>query len=145
MAATDDLHRARWPRDLKIFAVCAALWAGALTARLVMRDIVYYSATPIDAILFGMRFEAPAARAVLAAQAMCGFSIAIGIAAEKQWGLWLAFAYMAEVVASEFIFMTAYMDNLAVGSEVRAAGLLGISAVLLLLYLWIRARALLMG
>jgi hypothetical protein len=145
MATGTDTRRARWPRDLKMFAFFAALWAGALTARLVLRDVVYYAGTPLEAILFGMPFDGLAARVVLAAQAMTGFSIAIGIASEKEWGLWLALAYMVEVIASDFIFMTAYMDNLAQAREVRVAGLLGISAVLLLLYLWIRARDLLMA
>ena len=143
MVAVTDNRRSRWPRDLKAFAFFAALWAGVLTARLVLRDVVYYAETPLHAILFGMRFEGLAARVVLAAKAMTGFSIAIGIATDKEWGIWLALAYLVEVIASDVIFMTAYMDSIAQASEVRVAGYLGMSAVLLLLYLWIRARDLL--
>jgi hypothetical protein len=144
MAATTDINResrrARWPRDLKVFAVLAALWAGALTARIVLRDLTPYGDVPLDAVLFGMRFEGYPARLTLAAQAMVIFSLAIGIGAERKWGLLLALAYMVEVIAGNLIFMIANMDDIAQWRDVRIAGLLGAFAVLILLYLWIRGR-----
>jgi hypothetical protein len=136
--------RARWPRDLKVFALLAALWAAALTARIVVRDVTYYSQTPLEAIFFGMRFDGNFARFVLIAQAMAASTVAIGLAAERRWGLVLAFLYLLEAVASNLIFMTSYIDDLAEGSNVRLSGLAGIVAVLVLLYLWIRAHDLLL-
>lgn len=142
-AATQSL-RARWPRDLKAFAFFAALWAVWLTARMVMRDVTYYSQMPLEAILLGMRFEGYIARVVLVLQAMAAATLALGLAAEKRWGLAFAFACMFEVVLSNLVFMTTYMDDLSQGSNVRLAGLRGIIAVLILLYLWVRGRELLL-
>lgn len=141
-AATQSL-RARWPRDLKAFAFFAALWALWLTARIVMRDVTYYSQTPLEAILLGVKFDGYIARVVLILQAMAASTLALGLAAERRWGLAFAFMCLIEVVASNLIFMTAYMDDLAQGSNVRLAGLRGIIAVLILLYLWVRGRDLL--
>ena len=143
MAAMTDTKRARWPRDLKIFALLAALWAAALTARIVMRDVTYYSQAPLEAVLLGMKFDGFPARLVLVAQAMAVSTLAIGLAAERRWGLLLALVYMLGVVVSNLIFMMTYMDDLAQGRSVRISGLTGIVSVLILLYLWIRARDLL--
>jgi hypothetical protein len=147
MAATTDINHenqsARWPLDLKIFALLAALWAAGLTARIVMRDLTYYSPTPIEAILLGMKFDGYPASLVMAAQVMAAFTVAIGLAAERKWGLLLGLICMLEVVVSNLIFMTTYMDDLAEARNVRLAGLVGIGSVLILLYLWIRARDLL--
>lgn len=143
MAATTDSKRARWPRDLKIFALLAALWAAALTAQIAIRDVMYYSQPPLQAVLLGMKFDGYSARLVLVAQAMVVFTLALGIAAERRWGLLLALIYMFEVVVSNLIFMMTYMDDLSQGRNVRISGLVGIVSVLVLLYLWIRARDLL--
>jgi hypothetical protein len=143
MAATTDIKRARWPRDLKVFALLAALWAAALTARIVIRDVTHYSQMPLEAVLFGMKFDGYPARLVLVAQAMAASTLALGLAAERRWGLLLALVYMLEVVVSNLIFMMTYMDDLAQGRNVRLAGLVGIVSVVILLYLWIRGRDLL--
>jgi hypothetical protein len=143
MAATTDITRARWPRDLKLFALLTAIWAAWLTARIVMRDVTYYAQAPIEAVLLGMRFEGLSARLVLAAQAMAAATLALGLAAERRWGLRFALACVLEVVVSNLIFMTVYMDDIAEGRNVRLAGLVGIAAVLILLYLWVRGRGLL--
>ena len=143
MAATTDITRARWPRDLKLFALLTAIWAAWLTARIVMRDVTYYAQAPIEAVLLGMRFEGLSARLVLAAQAMAAATLALGLAAERRWGLRFALACVLEVVVSNLIFMTVYMDDIAEGRNVRLAGWFGIAAVLILLYLWIRGRGLL--
>jgi len=143
IAATSINRRTRWPRDLKIFALFAALWAAALTGKIVIRDVAFYSPIELEAVLLGIKFEGYPAHLVLAAQAMATFTLAIGLAGERRWGLLLAFAYLFEVVISNLIFMLTYMNDLAEGSRVRLAGLAGIMAVLCLLYLWIRARNLL--
>jgi hypothetical protein len=143
MAATTNITRARWPRDLKLFALLTAIWASWLTARIVMRDVTYYAQAPIEAVLLGMRFDGFSARLVLAAQAMAAATLALGLAAERRWGLRFALACVLEVVVSNLIFMTVYMDDIAEGRNVRLAGLVGIAAVLILLYLWIRGRGLL--
>ena len=144
MPATTDSIRARWPRDLKIFALFAALWAAWLTARIVMRDVTYYAQTPLDAILLGMKFDGYAARLVLVMQAMAASILSLGLATEKRWGLAFALLCLLEVVVSNLIFMVAYMNDLAQGGNVRLSGLRGIVAVLILLYLWIRGRDLLL-
>ena len=140
MTAITDTGCARWPRDLKVFAILTALWASALTARMLIRDLMPYATAQLDAVIFGMRFVGHPARLVLAVQAMIGFSIAIGIAAERRWGILIALAFMLEVIASDLIFMVAHMDDIAQWRDVRISGLLGVFAVLVLLYLWIRAR-----
>jgi hypothetical protein len=144
MAPTSDIKRARWPRDLKVFALLAAIWAAWLTARIVMRDLTWYARAPIEAVLLGIKFDGFAARMVLAMQAIAVATLALGLAAERKWGLMLALACLLEVVVSNLIFMTTYMDDLAEGSSVRIAGVLGMAAVVILLYLWIRARDLLL-
>jgi hypothetical protein len=136
-------RRPRWPRDLKIFALLAALWAAALTGKIVIRDVAYFSPIELEAVLFGIKFQGFSAHLVLAGQAMATFTLAIGLAAERRWGLLLAFAYLLEVVISNLIFMLTYMGDIGQGSRVRLAGLAGIIAVMCLLYLWIRARNLL--
>jgi hypothetical protein len=143
MAATTDIKRARWPRDLKLFALLTAIWAAWLTARIVMRDVSYYAQAPIEAVLLGIKFDGFSARLVLAAQAMAAATLALGLAAERRWGLRFALACLLEVVVSNFIFMLTYMDDLREGRSVRLAGWFGIAAVFILLYLWIRGRELL--
>lgn len=143
MAAITDIKPARWPRDLKAFALLAAIWAAWLTARIVMRDVTYYAQAPIEAVILGMKFDGLAARLVLAVQAIAVATLALGLAAERRWGLRFALLCLFEVVVSNLIFMMAYMDDIAEGRNVRLAGIIGISSVLLLLYLWVRARDLL--
>jgi hypothetical protein len=140
MAATADIKHARWPRDLKAFALFAAIWAAWLTARIVLRDLTYYAQAPIEAVILGMKFDGLAARMVLAVQAIAVATLALGLAAQRKWGLRFALLCLLEVVVSNLIFMMAYMDDIAESSNVRLAGILGIGSVLLLLYLWVRAQ-----
>ena len=116
------------------------MWAAALTARIVMRDVTNYSPLPLEAVLFGIKFDGYSARLVLLAQAMVASTLALGLAAERRWGLTVALIYLLEIVFSNIIFMMTYMYDLAQGRSVRTAGFTGIAAVLILLYLWIRAR-----
>jgi len=139
MAAGTDTRRARWPRDLKLFGWLMGFWAAAIFAQIVLSDMTY-SAMPFEAIALGLKFEGIAARVAMAAQAMALSTAAIGLVAERRWGLWFAITYIMQVALSRLVFMTAYMDDLAEARNVRSSGLLGIAAVLILLYLWIRAR-----
>jgi hypothetical protein len=139
MAASTDRKPARWPRDLKLVALLAALWAAALVAQIVIRDITF-SPMPLQTIALGMKFEGLAARIAMVAQAAAISAIAFGLAAERKSGLWFALIYMLEVVVSRLIFMISYMDDISQAHNVRVSGLLGIGAVLILLYLWIRAH-----
>jgi hypothetical protein len=141
--APTRFERPRWPRDLKLFALLAAMWAAVLTGKMVLRDVIDYSPLQLQAVFFGIKVDGYAAHLVLALRAMAVFTTAIGLAAERRWGLLLAFGYLIEVVMSNLIFMMTYMNDLGQGSRVRFAGLIGIIAVLCLLYLWIRARHLL--
>ena len=147
MAATTDINhestRARWPRDLRIFVWLALVWAAALVARIVVRDLTYYSPPPLEAIFLGMRFDGYHARLVVIAQAMTVATAAIGVNHGRRWGLALAIIYLFEMVASNLIFMMTYMNDLSEARNVRLSGLVGIASVLILLYLWIRARDLL--
>jgi hypothetical protein len=138
--SVNESKRARWPRDLKIFALLAALWAAGLTGRVVVRDLASYAQAPLEAILFGMRFDGYPARFAIIAQAMVAATTAIGLNHRRKWGLMLALIYMLEMVASNLIFMTTYLGDLTEGSSVRLSGLVGIVSVMVLLYLWIRAR-----
>lgn len=133
-----------WPRDLKIFALVSAAWAAGLTVRILMRDASYYAPdTPLQAVIGGMKFFGPTARVVLLVQATIFAAFAIGIVAERKWGLVLALFYMTEVVMSHLIFMLAYMGDMTESASLRVAGAEGAGAVLVLLYLWIRSRDLL--
>ena len=128
--ATTHIVRPRWPRDLKFFALIAALWAAALTGKMVLRDVTEYSPLQVEAVMFGIKFDGYPAHLVVAVQAMAIFSLAIGLAAERRWGLLLAFGYLLEVVLSNFIFMLTYMGDIGQGSNVRGAGLIGISSMM---------------
>ena len=139
MTATAEIGRTRWPRDLKFVGWLMGFWAAALLAQIVLSDVTY-SAMPFEAIAIGIKFQGLAGRIAMAAQAMALSTAAIGLVAERRWGLWFAIVYIMEVALSRLIFMTAYLDDFAEARSVRSSGYLGIAAVLILLYLWIRAR-----
>ncbi len=145
MPDTTDPKTSRWPRDLKVFAFFSAVWAAGLTARILIRDAADYPQPPLEAIVVGMQFAGYSARVALVVQAVAFSAFAIGIAAERKWGLVLALFCMLEVAFSNLIFMTAYMWDLAQARNVRTSGWIGIATVLILLYLWIRSRELLFG
>jgi hypothetical protein len=132
-----------WPQDLKFFALFSAFWAAGLTARVLVRQVTMYSGGPLETVIGGMKFYGPLARALTLVQASVFAGFAIGIATERKWGLILAIFYMVQVVMSHLIFMIAYMYDPTQGANVRVAALGGAIAVLILLYLWIRARDLL--
>jgi hypothetical protein len=132
-----------WPQDLKFFALFSAFWAAGLTARVLVRQVTMYSGGPLETVIGGMKFYGPLARALTLVQASIFAGFAIGIATERKWGLILALFYMVQVVMSHLIFMIAYMYDPTQGANVRVAALGGAIAVLILLYLWIRARDLL--
>ena len=141
-SSTNRIERHGLPRDLKAFALLAAFWALALIAQIVISDLTY-SPEPLEAIALGMRFEGFAARVAMAAQAMVIATMVIGLLAERSWGLWFGIIYMLEVALSRLVFMTSYLDDFSEARNVRISGVLGIGAVLILLYLWIRVRDLL--
>ncbi len=134
---------APWPRDLKFFALFSAFWAAGLTARILMREATMYPEGPLEAVIGGMKFYGPLARAITLVQASIFAGFAVGIATERKWGLVLALFYMLQVVMSHLIFMIAYMYDPTQGADVRISALGGAIAVLILLYLWIRSRELL--
>ena len=142
MAASTDINRPRWPLDLKICALLASLWVAVLIGRIVIHDATF-SPFELETVTLGLRFEGFSARVAMVIQAMIIAATSVGLAAERRWGLRLAFACLAEVVISRLIFMTVYMGDFSQMRNVRTSGMLGIGAVLVLLYLWIRARDLL--
>lgn len=136
--------RQPWPQDLKFFALFSALWAAAITTRILLADLSLYSAdVELQAVIGGMKFLGTAARVVLLAQAAIFAAFAIGVAAERKWGLVLALFYLAETIMSHLIYMLAYMGTIGESVHLRKAAAEGVLAVLVLLYLWIRSRELL--
>lgn len=136
--------RKPWPRDLKLFALCSALWAAAITIRILLADYSDYGIdAEVQAVIGGMKFLGTAARVVLLAQATIFAAFAIGVAAERKWGLVLALFYLVEIIISHLIYMMAYMDTIGESAQLRSAAAEGVLAVLVLLYLWIRSRDLL--
>ncbi len=136
-----------WPRDLKIFALCSALWGLGLVARILYAGglLDFMPDTRLQAVIGGLKFYGETARIVLVMQAAIFIAFATAILAERRWGLVLALGYMVEVVASHLAFVIGYMDDPAQSVHVRTAALQGPVAVLILLYLWIRSRDLLTG
>lgn len=139
MSTTSDIGRARWPSDLKLLGWLAGFWAAVMVGQIVLSDLTY-SSRSFEAIALGMKFDGLAARIAMAVQAMALSTAGIGLVAERRWGLWFAIIYMTEVALSRLIFMTAYLDNFTEVRNVRGSGFLGIAAVVILLYLWIRAH-----
>ncbi len=137
-------NRKPWPRDLKLFALFSALWAAAITIRILLADYSDFGVNAdLQAIIGGMKFLGTAARVVLLAQATIFAAFAVGVATERKWGLVLALFYLAETIISHLIYMMAYMDTFGESAHLRTAAAEGVFAVLVLLYLWIRSRDLL--
>jgi hypothetical protein len=137
------MHDAKpaWPTDLKIFASLSAVWAVALMARVIAREVIF--GTPIQAVIGGMKFYGDGASMVLLIEAAIFATFAIGIATEQRWGLMLALFYLAEVVISHLVFVITYFHDLGESAHVRFAAAEGPAVVLILLYVWIRSRDLL--
>jgi len=139
MSIAGNIGHTRWPLDLKLLGWLAGFWAAVMIGQIVLSDLTYMP-TPFHAIALGMKFEGLAARVAMAVQAMALSTAGIGLVAERRWGLWFAIVYMTEVALSRLIFMTAYLNNFTEVHNVRSSGFLGIAAVVILLYLWIRAH-----
>jgi|YelNatPaOPRAMG01_1025707.scaffolds.fasta_scaffold00286_28 hypothetical protein len=139
-----DSSKARWPADLKLFAILSATWAFGLAGRAAF-GMTPLTHAPLQAVIAGMKFYGDAARMVLAIEAAIFAAFAAGILLERRWGLILALCYLAEVVVSHFIFIIAYLDDLSQSLDVRIAAAEGPAVVLLLLYVWIRSRDILLS
>ncbi len=134
-----------WPRDLKIFALLVSVWGAGLLARVVTHSFMFYSVVDLQAVIGGIKFFGDDAKFVLLGQALIFEAIGIGILAERRWGLVLALAYLTQVVISHLVFVIAYMPNPTETGHVRIAALEGPVAVAILLYVWVRSRAILLG
>ncbi len=135
--------KARWPADLKLFAILSAAWAAGLLGRAVL-GATPFSHAPLASVIAGMKFYGQPARAVLAVKGAVLVTLALGIIIERRWSLVVALCYFAESVLSHFIFVIAYLDDLSQSLHVRVAAAEGPFVVLLLLYLWIRSRDILL-
>lgn len=128
-----------WPFDLRVFAVLAGLWAVCLSLSAFVRigdmDVV----DPVETIFAGVRFNGYDARLVLIVESGIFAFMAVGIFAHRRWGLLLALCYMVEVVMSHLAFVIAYLPFHSEWMNVRAVASQGPMAVLITLYLWIRA------
>lgn len=130
---------ARWPFDLRVFATMAALWALCLVIRAFIHDSDIDVVDPVQTVLAGVRFDGDAARIAMIVEAGIFATIAIGVFAERRWGLLLALCFMAEVVMSHLAFVIAYLPFRSEWMTVRQTASQGPTIVLIMLYLWIRA------
>jgi hypothetical protein len=129
------------PLDFRIFAGPCILWAAVL----LMRSIFNLSAggAPLEDVVFGVKFYANQARLTMALQAITIAAFGLGILMRQRWGLILALAYMAQVVAGHVIFIT---SNLGVESQrihVKIASGEAPLILLIALYVVFRSRPLL--
>lgn len=129
----------KWPFDLRVFAVLAAVWSICLSCSAFVpigeMDVV----DPVETIFAGMRFNGYDARLVLIVESGIFMMIAIGVFARRRWGLLLAMCMMIEVVMSHLAFVIAYLPMRSEWTTVRAVASQGPMMVMITLYLWIRA------
>jgi hypothetical protein len=133
--------RERWPRDLRVFGALSLLWAVVLIARAVFN--LSAGATPLEDVIFGVKFYGDEARVTMALQAATIAAFGIGIFRRQSWGLVLALLYMAQVVAGHAIFI---LSNLRVEAQlvhVKIAAAESPVVLLIALYAIVRARPLL--
>lgn len=127
------------PFDLRVFAILAGVWALCLVIRALVHPSEFDLIDPLQAVFGGIRFEGDAARIVLIVEAGVFGSIAIGVLAQRRWGLLLALCFMAEVVMSHLAFVIAYLPIRSEWHTVRLTASQGPMLVMITLYLWIRA------
>jgi hypothetical protein len=135
--------RERWPRDLRVFGAASILWAAVLMMRAVFNLSAGAPATPLEDVIFGVKFYGDEARVTMALQAVTIAAFGIGILRRQFWGLVLAILYMAQVIAGHVIFIT---SNLGVESQrvhVKIAAAESPVVLLIALYVFFRARPLL--
>src|ERR1700676_3210904 len=131
--------RARWPLDLRVFAIMAGLWAICLVLRAFVQTIDLDFVATVQGVFGGVRFDGDAARTFMVVEAGIFASVAIAVFAEQRWGLLLALCFMAQVVMSHLAFVIAYLPLRFEWTTVRATAMQGPMMVLITLYLWIRA------
>jgi hypothetical protein len=128
----------KWPFDLRVFAVLAAVWSVCLSFSAFVpigeMDVV----DPVETIFAGMRFNGYDARLVLIVESGIFMMIAIGVFAHRRWGLLLALCMMIEIVMSHLAFVIAYLPMRSEWMTVRAVASQGPMMVVITLYLWIR-------
>ena len=134
-----DQAQVAWPFDLRVFAICAGLWAICLALSAFVSIGEMDVVDPIETIFAGVRLNGYDARLVLIVESGIFAMIAIGIFTHRRWGLLLALCYMAQVVMSHLAFVIAYLPIHSEWTNVRAVASQGPMVVLITLYLWIRA------
>jgi hypothetical protein len=134
-----DPPQARWPFDLRVFAVMSALWAACLAVSTFVHVGEMEVVDPVVTIFGGVRFSGEDARLVLIVEAGIFAMIALGVFTHRRWGLLLALCYMVQVVMSHLAFVVAYLPFPSEWMHVRAVASEGPIVVLVTLYLWIRA------
>lgn len=131
--------QAKWPFDLRVFAVLAGAWAVCLSVSAFVPISDMDVVDPVETIFAGMRFNGYDARLVLIVESGIFAMIAIGVFAHRRWGLLLALCMMAQVVMSHLAFVIAYLPMRSEWMAVRTVASQGPMMVLITLYLWIRA------
>lgn len=131
--------QAKWPFDLRVFAILAGAWAVCLSVSAFVPISEMDVVDPVETIFAGVRFNGYDARLVLIVESGIFAMIAIGVFAHRRWGLLLALCMMAQVVMSHLAFVIAYLPMRSEWMTVRSVASQGPMMVLITLYLWIRA------
>jgi hypothetical protein len=138
MPTDSPTHPFRWPLDVRLFAVLSALWSLSFIARISL-----HQGADLQAVMGGLKFYGAPAAAVMAMQAVIIWVFAVGIFSGRRWALLLALAYMTEVVLSHLFFIVGYFGDPTQLAHIQRAALEGPAAVMITLYVWIRANDLL--
>lgn len=137
MAITAD--RPQWPRELRIFASLCVAWGILLFFRVIFMS----SSERFQDVLLGVKFYGANARLTMTIQAVIFLAFGIAILARLRWGLVLGLLYFAQVVIGHVIFIARNIHVSDQAVHVKIASIEGPVTLLILIYLWMRARPML--
>ena len=133
----------RWHCDLLVFGLLCILWSVLLIFRVAIHNPLRAQAFQFQDVFLGVKFYGHAAHVTMTIQAIVFAASGISILLRQRWGVILALGYFAEVVISHIIF---FATNFRVPSQAIHVKITAIEAPIMfaiLLYLWLRSRALL--
>ncbi len=131
----------RLPLDLRIFALLALVWGVSLVLRVLTQSGMAMPGDTFQAVLGGVKFYGTPARLAMLLESLVYMAFAAGILRARRWGLVVALIYMAQVVLGHLIFIVSYFNQPGQEIHVKIAAIEGPITVLILLYLWIRSKA----
>jgi hypothetical protein len=132
----------QWHFDLLAFAALCTLWSALLKFRVVFRDPFSSPASPFQDVFLGVKFYGHAAHVTMTIQAVVFATFGIGILLHKRWGLIVALLYFVAVVIGHIIFFATNYNVPSQAVHVKITGIEGPMVLVILLYLWIRSKAL---